>query len=146
MSANDRAARTARLTGAAQLRTVEAEARARRAITRLRNTGQPITFTGIANAAGVSTSFLYQHRELRAEIGNYRRDTRSRPQRQASSPATNDSLRAKLAAAITRNRELAEHITQLTTENQTLRSRLLEYRTLTHSGRRPGESPEFEPP
>lgn len=144
MSVNDRAARTARLTAAAHIRTVEAEARARRAITRLHNTGQPITFTAIAKAAGVSTSFLYQHRQLRTEISNHRRNTSSNPPRQASSPATTDSLRAKLAAATTRNRQLAEHIAQLSTENQTLRSRLLEYRTPHDSGRRAGEPPELE--
>ncbi|MFF0710252.1 DUF6262 family protein [Gordonia sputi] len=128
------------------MRTVEAEARARRSITRLHNTGQPITFAAIAKDASVSTSFLYQHRELRTEIGNRRQEASSNPSRQASSPATADSLRAKLAAAITRNRQLAEHIAQLSEENQTLRSRLLEFRTPQASGRRPGEPPELEPP
>ena len=141
MSPSDRAARTARLTAAAQMRTSEAEANARRAITRLHNTGQPITFTAIAQAAGVSTSFLYQHSQLRTEIrnrrgGNASSSTRSRP----ASPATIDSLRTKLDAAITRNRHLLEHIEQLTAENHTLRSRLLD------TSRTPRSTPDTSAP
>ena len=45
---------------------------AARAITRLHNSGQPITFTAVAKTAGVSTSFLYQHSQLRAEITSRR--------------------------------------------------------------------------
>ena len=126
MSAADRAARVSRLTATARVRSVDAEARARRAITRLHTTGQPITFTAIAKAAGVSTSFLYQHRELRTEIAGRRTTSRTPTKRaQSSSLATIDSLRAKLAAATTRNRQLVEDIAQLTAENQALRSRLL---------------------
>lgn len=127
MKPSDRAARTARLTAAAQMRTAEAEANARRAITRLHNTGQPITFTAVAQAAGVSTSFLYQHRQLRTEIRSRRgENTASRTQPRPASPATIESLRVKLDSAITRNRHLMEQISQLTAENHTLRSRLLD--------------------
>lgn len=52
MSADDRERRTARLTAAAAARTTDATARARRAITRLRNTGQPVTFVDVARDAG----------------------------------------------------------------------------------------------
>lgn len=126
----DRDERTARLCAAATARTDESQARAQRAITKLHNTGQPITFVAVARTAGVSTSFLYQHTELRAEI--VRRRTRSAPTAapRPASPATLESLRTKLAAAIARNHQLAEQLAQLTTENQTLRSRLLERRVM----------------
>ena len=68
MSADDRERRTARLTAAAAARTTDATARARRAITRLRNTGQPVTFVDVARDAGVSTSFLYQHSQLGVSV------------------------------------------------------------------------------
>ncbi|WP_241548384.1 DUF6262 family protein [Gordonia alkanivorans] len=143
MTAGDRAARTARLTAAARVRSADAEARARRAITRLHNSGQPITFTAIAQAAGVSTSFLYQHRELRTDIigrrNSHAPNTKGRAQ--SVSPATLDSLRAKLTAATARNRQLAEHIGQLTAENQALRSRLLRSATSWPQDQRPAEPP-----
>ncbi|MGC5027933.1 DUF6262 family protein [Tsukamurella sp. DT100] len=141
MSAADRAARTARLTAAARDRSIEAEARARRAITRLHNAGQPITFTAIAAAAGVSTSFLYQHRELRADITDRRNSNAPNTKAQTVSPATIDSLRAKLTAATARNRQLAEHVGQLAAENQALRSRLLEAHTSRPHAHRPAEPP-----
>lgn len=47
-----------------------------------------------------------------------------------ASPATLESLRTKLAAANARNHQLAEQLAQLTTENQTLRSRLIEGRVM----------------
>lgn len=143
MTAADRAARTARLTAAAQVRSADTEARARRAIARLHNNGQPITFTAIAQAAGVSTSFLYQHRELRAEIAGRRNSyaANTRVRAQSVAPATIDSLRAKLAAASARNRQLAEHVGQLTAENQALRSRLLQSATSRPQDQLPAEPP-----
>ena len=48
MSEGDRDDRTARLTAAAAARTTSATARARRAITRLHNTGQSVTFVAVA--------------------------------------------------------------------------------------------------
>lgn len=91
MTATDRAARTARLTAAARVRSADTEARARRAIARLHNSGRPITFTAIAQAAGVSTSFLYQHRELRADIIGRRNSHAPNTKAQTVSPATMDS-------------------------------------------------------
>ena len=141
MTATDRAARTARLTAAARVRSADTEARARRAIARLHNSGRPITFTAIAQAAGVSTSFLYQHRELRADIIGRRNSHAPNTKAQTVSPATMDSLRAKLTAATARNRQLAEHVGQLTAENQALRSRLLEPHAPRPHAHRPAEPP-----
>ena len=129
MTTDDRERRTARLAEAAATRTADASARARRALTKLRSTGQPITFVSVARTAGVSTSFLYQHPELRREVGEHRTHTAGHPHTPTASSATVESLRTKLAVAVQRNRALAEEIAVLRTENNALRSRLLEQRS-----------------
>lgn len=127
MSEGDRDHRTARLTAAAAARTTSATARARRAITRLHNTGQPVTFVAVARAADVSTSFLYKHLQLRQEIDAKRGTATAGTER--STAASVESLRTKLTTAIDRNRQLTETLEQLRTENEALRSRLLELGT-----------------
>ena len=127
MSNGDRDHRTARLTAAAAARTTSATARARRAITRLHNTGQPVTFIAVARTADVSTSFLYNHPQLRQEIDAKRGTAPAGTDR--STAASAESLRTKLATAIDRNRELTEQLERLRTENEALRSRLLELGT-----------------
>ncbi|OBA86875.1 MULTISPECIES: DUF6262 family protein [Mycobacteriaceae] len=128
MTAANRERRTARLAEAAAARSADAAARARRAITKLHNAGQPITFVSVARAAGVSTSFLYQHRDLRCEIGERRTTPASGTSTSTPSSATVESLRTKLAVAVQRNRDLTEQIALLRTENEALRSRLLDQR------------------
>jgi hypothetical protein len=129
MSAHDRESRTARLAEAAAARTADATARARRAITRMHNTGQPVTFVSVARTAGVSTSFLYQHPELRREVGEHRTRTAGHGSAPRASSATVESLRTKLAAAVQHNRDLTEEIAVLRNETAALRSRLLEQRS-----------------
>jgi Family of unknown function (DUF6262) len=129
VTTDDRERRTARLAEAAAARTADATARARRAITKLRATGRPITFVSVARTAGVSTSFLYQHSELRREVGEHRTRTAGHPHTPTASSATVESLRTKLAVALQRNRALTEEIAVLRTENAALRSRLLEQRS-----------------
>lgn len=73
-------------------------------------------------------SALYQHPELRREIGEHRTHTAGYPTPTASS-ATVESLRTKLAVALQRNRDLTEEIAVLRTETEALRSRLLEQRS-----------------
>lgn len=125
VTTSDRTARIARLTAAAAARRSDAESRARRALIKLGNANTPITFVAVARTASVSTSFLYQHRELRGTIEKHRTlvPARRRPDREAASAA---SLRTKLEVALARNRELAEELAVLRAENQTLRSRVLE--------------------
>jgi len=128
MTADDRDRRTARLAQAAAARTTDAAARARRAITKLHNAGQTITFVSVARAAGVSTSFLYQHPALRREIGERLNRAADQLPTPTAGSATVESLRTKLAVAMQRNRDLTEEIAVLRTENEALRSRLLEQR------------------
>ena len=127
MSADDRERRTARLTAAAAARTTDATARARRAIPTAKHRS-PVTFVDVARDAGVSTSFLYQHSQLRDDITNLRTTTTTTATAATGRAASLESLRTKLATAIARNRELTEQLAQLRTENEALRSRLLESR------------------
>lgn len=129
MITDDRDRRIARLAEAAAGRSTDATARARRAITKLQSTGQPITFVSVARTATVSTSFLYQHPELRREINERRTPSAAKPGPPSVSAATVESLRTKLAVAMQRNRDLTEEIAVLRAENAALRSRLLEQRS-----------------
>ncbi|RIS61415.1 DUF6262 family protein [Mycobacteroides abscessus] len=125
MTAFDREARLARLSAASAARRAETESRARRAIMRLENAGEPVTFVAVARTGAVSTSFLYQHRELRSIIEKHRSSIRTRQRPDVESPSA-ASLRTKLQVALRRNRELVEEIAVLRTENEALRSRVLE--------------------
>lgn len=126
MTADDRQQRTARLAEAAAARTADATARARRTITKLNRIGKPITFVSVARTAGVSTSFLYQHTDLRREISEHRNSTAEGPHPPTAGSATVESLRTKLQVALQRNRALTEEVALLRTENAVLRSRVVE--------------------
>ena len=126
MTAEDRDRRIARLSEAAAARSADAAGRSRRAITKLQSPGQPVTFVSVARTAQVSTSFLYQHPELRREINERRSRSAGKPSAPVVSSATVDSLRTKIAVAVQRNRDLTEELAVLRTENTALRSRLLE--------------------
>lgn len=125
MTSADREARTARLVEAAAGRTADATARARRAITKLRHTRQPITFVSVARTAAVSTSFLYQHPELRREIDEHRCNEPGVAKKRNASSVTVESLRTKLQVALQHSRCLTEEVAVLRSENAALRSRLL---------------------
>lgn len=125
MTKSDRAARVERLAASAALRSADAESRARRAIMKLENADEPISFVAVARIGRVSTSFLYQHRDLRQQILDRRRSGAS-PRRPDAESASVASLRLKLQVALQRNRELAEELAVLRTENAVLRSRVLE--------------------
>lgn len=127
MTTDDRELRTSRLAEAAAARSANAAARARRAITRLRTTDQPITFVSVARNANVSTSFLYQNPELRREINERRAPSASKPGPPRASVATVESLRTKVAVAMQRNRDLTEELAVLRSENEVLRTRVLEF-------------------
>jgi hypothetical protein len=126
VTTDDRQQRTSRLAEAAAARSADATARARRAITKLNHTGEPVTFVSIARTAGVSTSFLYQQTDIRREISEQRHRTASHSRTPTADTATVESLRTKLQVALQRNRDLAEEVAVLRTENEVLRSRVLE--------------------
>jgi hypothetical protein len=91
--------------------------RASQAIEHLDRSGQPVTFSAVAAAAGVSRAWLYRHPDIRDLISRLR----TAPPRSAAMPAaqraTAESLRARLDAA-------REEITRLRTENTMLRQQI----------------------
>jgi Family of unknown function (DUF6262) len=115
---------------AAHRRAEQTRQRAVAAVRRMDATGKPITFDGVARAAGVSRSWLYTQADLRGEIERLR----ARNQRQPSSTvvppqrqrATDTSLLRRLEAATERirrlehdNRELRDALAQALGEHRT---------------------------
>ena len=84
--------------------------RAVQALRELDRSGTPVTFAGVAQAAGISRSWLYTQPDISSQIRRLRGKTSSAgfagaiP---AGQRATNASLRARLTAALDRNKQLA---------------------------------------
>jgi hypothetical protein len=74
----------AALADAARRRRENAEQAVQRALREVRKTSGPVTVTGIAAAAGVSTDFIYRHPELRTQVDGLRRARSSQPARNQS--------------------------------------------------------------
>jgi hypothetical protein len=105
--------RVANLRQAAARKQADAEARARQAIKQARKTQQPVTFRGISEAAGVSTSFLYNNRELRAQIDRLRgSSTQRRPGHDPTGQVA--TLKALLEAAAREKTALLKRNEELT--------------------------------
>jgi len=82
-----------------------------------------VTFARVAQAAGVSRSWLYTQPDISAQLRRLRQTTNdagSAGTIPAAQRATDESLRARLAAALDRNRQLAD-------ENARLRRQLAEH-------------------
>src|SRR5260370_29607745 len=77
-----RADNSAHLIAAARRRSDDARRRTVTALRRLDADGQPVTFSTVASAAGVSRSWLYAQDDLREQIGRLR----PRHQQAPSSP------------------------------------------------------------
>ncbi|MDP8931898.1 MAG: DUF6262 family protein [Actinomycetota bacterium] len=92
--------------------------RAQAALESLVRRGEPITFRGVAQAAGVSRSWLYKQADLRAEVERLRQ---TKPLASAkplgAQRATIESLRQQLHT-------YREEIARLRAENQQLTDRL----------------------
>jgi hypothetical protein len=93
--------------------------RAIQALRDLDRSGQPVTFTAVATAAGISRSWLYTQPDITSQIRRLRDGSRSSPGSAipTSQRATSESLRARLTTALQRNQQLAD-------ENATLRRQL----------------------
>ena len=94
--------------------------RAVQALRELDRTGAPVTFAGVAQAAGISRSWLYTQPDISSQIRRLRGKAGSAGSAgaiPAAQRSTGASLRARLAAALDRNR-------QLTDENARLRRQL----------------------
>jgi hypothetical protein len=105
---------TRSLAQAAARRHQAALAKASHAIERLDRSGQPVTFSAVAAAAGVSRAWLYRNPGVRDLITRLRTQPARTASTRAAQRATADSLRARLDAA-------HQEITRLRAENTTLR-------------------------
>jgi Family of unknown function (DUF6262) len=88
-----------------------ARARAIQALRELDRAGQPVTFARVAREAGISRSWLYTQPDISSHIRQLRQKTYSAGSAgaiPAGQQATEASLRARLAAALDRNRQLAD--------------------------------------
>jgi len=110
--------RTQRLRQAAQARHEQTLHRAETALTSLARRGEPVTVRGVADAARVSRSWIYQQPRLLAEISRLRQPRPGKtPSVPASQKATIDSLRQQLHA-------YREEITRLRAEITSLHDQL----------------------
>ena len=80
-------------------------AKAVQALRELDRAGTPVTFAGVGRAAGVSRSWLYTQTDISNQIRRLRRKTDGAGA--AGQRSTDASLRARLTAALDRNKQLA---------------------------------------
>ena len=113
-------------------------AKAVQALRELDRAGTPVTFAGVAQAAGISRSWLYTQPDISGQIRRLREKTDGAGSAAipAGQRATGASLRARLTATLDRNKQLAE-------ENARLRRQLARALGDQRSARtRSGNDPE----
>jgi hypothetical protein len=132
-----RADNTRHLAQAAASRHQATLTKASNTIERLDRSGQLVTFSAVAAAAGVSRTWLYRNPSIRDLITRLRTEPSQPASTPAAQRATAESLRARLDAA-------RQEITRLRAENATLREQaarhLGQQRAQEHSNQ-PATSP-----
>jgi hypothetical protein len=101
-------------------RSAEARRRAENALLALHSSGQSASVSKLAKDAGVARSWLYTQPDLIAGL----RQLAGQAPRSRSEPASERSLRVRLAAAQTRNKRLQQRINALTENNNQQRQQL----------------------
>lgn len=122
---------SAAIVAAARARRDATLRRAREALRRMDETGEPISFTALAAAASVSRAWLYREPAVRAEVDRLR--SRSRPGRRprpSAERASGESIQRRLEAALAdlsvlreENRRLREQLARRLGEHRADRSR-----------------------
>src|SRR5712691_5185048 len=125
------------LSAAAARRHELTRSKAIQALRELDRAGTPVTFASVAQTAGVSRSWLYTQPDISSQIRRLRHETNAADGIPSAQRATDASLRARLSAALDRNR-------QLTDENARLRRQLAralgdQRSARTRSGNDPGD-------
>ncbi len=113
--------------------------RAVQALRELGRAGAPVTFAGVAQAAGVSRSWLYTQPDISGQIRRLRQktdDAGSADAIPAGQRASDASLRARLTAALDRNKQLADENARL--RRQLARALSDQRSARTRSGNDPG--------
>lgn len=108
------------LAAATARRSAEARRRAENALLALRSSGQPVSVSKLAKDAGVSRSWLYTQPDLIAGL----RQLAGQAPTPRSAPASERSLRVRLAAAQARNEQLQRRANALTEQNNQQRQQL----------------------
>lgn len=131
-----RADNSAFLTQASARRHQAALLAAHHALEQLQRQGQPVSFSTVAQSAGVSRGWLYRQDQIRDLISRQRALQPPAPRRVTAQRATTDSLRQRLDAA-------RAEITRLRAENRTLRDQLARHLGLqrTQHGERTSAEP-----
>jgi hypothetical protein len=104
------------LSDAAARRHELTRAKAVQALRELDRAGTPVTFAGVAQAAGVSRSWLYTQADISSQIRRLRQkanDAGSAGVIPAGQRSTDASLRARLTTALDRNNQLADENARL---------------------------------
>ena len=104
------------LSEAASRRHELTRSKAIQALRELDRAGTPVTFAGVAQAAGISRSWLYTQPDISSQIRRLRQETKAAGSAggiPAVQRATDASLRARLTAALNRNRQLADENARL---------------------------------
>lgn len=112
-----RADNTAALAAATRRRAESTRERARAALHDLDRAGTPITYTAVAQTAGISRALLYRDPQLREQINRLRSPATRSPRPPAAQRMTQASREELLAT-------LREEVKALRAENQTLRLQL----------------------
>jgi hypothetical protein len=124
------------LSDAAAQRHELTRSRAVQALRELDRSGVPVTFAGVARAAGISRSWLYTQPDISSQIRRLRQKANAAGGISAAQRPTDASLRARLTAALHRNKQLAD-------ENARLRRQLAHALGDQRSARtRTGNDPE----
>jgi hypothetical protein len=108
--------RTDPLAEAASRRHELTRSKAIQALRELDRAGTPVTFAGVAQSAGVSRSWLYTQPDISSQIRRLRKSTDGAGSAGAipsGQRATDASVRARLAAALDRNKQLADENARL---------------------------------
>ena len=105
------------LVAAAKQRSQDTRHRAVDALRRLDTDGKNVTFTGVAQAAGVSRSWLYRQPDLRAEIDPLRNSRTEATTVPSTQRASTDSLKRRLEDTL-------DEIHRLKAENHHLRQQV----------------------
>ena len=88
-------------------------AKAVQALRELDRAGTPVTFARVAREAGISRSWLYTQPDISSHIRRLREKTDGVGAIPSGQRSTDASLRARLTAALDRNRQLADENARL---------------------------------
>lgn len=131
----DRDDRVERLRAARRERSDEALAESQRAITTLQARGLPVTWEAVADAAGVSTSYLRKNATLSQRIRDLRPEAPAArlPTTQATSDSAVRNLRTKVQVMSERLRRQEDELDSLRSENAVLRGEVADLRRTTRN-------------